>query len=374
MEWLNYYFIQNFILLCIFVVVIVNLIQNYNIDKKTNFYSIVVMIVTILLSIAITLENYGKSIASVPLTTAFSVFGYVVRPVVTYLFIRMSYKGKDTLFFRLSFIPLIINAIIYFLSFIPSLKEYIVYFGNSPDGNGISFNGGPLRFTSHIIALLYIIWWFYISFTQIRTKHIRQGLTIILCAMFVILSVVIETFLNDSGKTYLLNTTIGLSVLTYYLFVHTERTQLDALTNLYKRETFYRDVPRMLKTATGIIQFDLNGLKFLNDNYGHLEGDKAISTISKIILSITPFNMYGYRLGGDEFTFIVNNMKEEDIVSIINKIKDEIDKTNYSCSIGYSYKNSDDLTIEKLMKIAEENMYKDKKEYYKKSGLTRRNI
>ena len=88
MEWLNYYFIQNFILLCIFVVVIVNLIQNYNIDKKTNFYSIVVMIVTILLSIAITLENYGKSIASIPLTTAFSVFGYVVRPVVTYLFIK----------------------------------------------------------------------------------------------------------------------------------------------------------------------------------------------------------------------------------------------------------------------------------------------
>lgn len=373
MEWVNYYFVQNFILLCIFVVVIVNLLQNFSVDKKTNMYSIIVMAITLLLSLSITIENYGKSVGNIPLTTIFSVFGYVARPVVVYLFIMMSYKGNNTLLFKLSFIPLIINLFVFLLCFISGAKEYVVYFELCDDGT-LVFHGSPLRFTSHIVALLYLIWWLYISVTQIRAKHISQGITIMLCSMFVVLSVVIETFLNDNGDIYLLNSTIGLSVLTYYLYVYIEKTQTDALTGLYKRETFYRDLPKMQKTVTAVIQFDLNGLKYLNDNFGHLEGDKAISTIAKIINKVAGNNMYGYRLGGDEFTVIVNDTKEEDVIKAIDAIRKEISKTKYSCSIGYAYKNSETTTIEALMKVAENNMYKDKKAYYENSEIDRRSI
>ena len=370
MEWFNYFIVQNFILICILIVVVVNVLQHFNLNKRVSAYSITIMGLTFLLALSITLENYGKSIASIPLATIFALVGYIIRPIVIYLFILMSYKKIRNKLFYLTTIPLTLNMIIYLLALIPGMGKYIVEFGYN-DLGGISFGGGPLRFTSHIIASLYMIWWFYNSIIKFKAKHLNQAITILTCGVFVILAVVIETFFNANGDIFLLNTTIGLSVLSYYLYIYTESTQVDVLTGLFQRSTYYRDLPKMRKSTTSVIQFDINGLKYLNDNFGHEEGDLAIKSIAGIINKNAKRNMYGYRLGGDEFIVLVLDGTNEQVDEYIRRIKDDLSNTNYHCSIGVSFQDGS-LSYDELVKRAETNMYKDKDEYYKTSNIKRR--
>lgn len=371
MEWVGNFLIQNFILLCVSTIVIVNSVQHYKENKKVSIYSCIIIGLTLLLAVAGTIENYGKAIVSVDITTAFSFFGYVIRPVIVYLFVLMCYKGEKKKWFYLTIIPLIFNFIVFIFCFVPGAKYHVVYYVLKSD-NTLAYSGGNLRFTSHGVSAVYLVWLFYIAFSQIRKKHIRSGVGLILCGLFVIASVVIETFLNDDGNVYLLNATIGVSTLTYYVFTIMERSKIDALTGLYSRASYYQDHPRMEKSLTGVIQFDLNGLKYINDNFGHLEGDKALGTISNIILNNVKSRMYAYRLGGDEFMILINDTKEEAIIEMINNIKDELSKTEYYCSIGFAYRKDANTSIESITKEAEQKMYQDKEEFYKNSNIERR--
>ena len=367
------FFVQNFILICTGVVVVVNLIQHFNMNKRVSVYSIIILSLTFFLAISITFENHGKSISNIPLTTIFSVIGYVVRPIIVYLFILMSFKSRKQKWFYLTCIPLVINMLIYILAFIPTTKELVVYFSYAEEGDGLTFHGGPLRFVTHIVSGIFMLWWFYLLITRLRSKHLKHGITIMLCGAFVIIAVLIETFFNNDGDIFILNSTLGLSLLVYFLFAFIESTQIDSLTKLYNRSTYYSDIPKMTNTITGVIQFDLNGLKYLNDNFGHSEGDNAISTIASIIIESTNKKMYAYRMGGDEFLVVGNRCSEQELTDFISVVKERIDKTYYSSSIGYAYrKKKEDESFESLLKHAEEKMYIDKANYYKNNNIERR--
>lgn len=282
----------------------------------------------------------------------------------------MSYKKPSRTILTFSWIPLAVNFLIFCLAFIPATKDYVFcYF---EEGGVISFGGWYLRFASHIISLLYLIWLLYSSISLLRGKHIQHAMVLIVCATFVVVSVVIESFFNSAGEIHLLNSTIAVSAMTYYLFLYMEKSQVDTLTGLFNRETYYADFPRMEKTMTGVIQFDMNGLKYINDNFGHLEGDEALATIASCIMHCTKSGMYAYRLGGDEFLVLVNKRTEQEIIAAIEKFKNDLHKTKYHCSVGYSYRKDKTVSGTDLLKQAEFKMYLDKEEFYKNANFERR--
>lgn len=325
-----------------------------------------------MLSIAHTLESYGKIIMSLPLTTICSFFGYVLNPFCIFFFMMMSGEIKSRRHLFLLLIPLIVNGLVYTLMFIPFAKESVVYFASNEANDGLIFLAGPLRFTSHIVSALYLIYLVYISINKISSKHLWHGLTLIVCATFVVSAVVIESFFNPNGDIYILSTTIAFSTIVYYLFLYIEKAQVDALTGLFNRETYYHDVARLEKSISGIVQFDVNGLKYINDNFGHLEGDKALASIAKIISSCTKRNMNAYRLGGDEFLLIAYNAKESEIKAFIHDFENKLKETSYHCSVGYTYRKSKKTDIVEVFKEAEKRMYEDKAEFYKNSSIERR--
>ena len=330
---------------------------------------------TLLSAITVLLNNTFKSIGNLPGAIITSMLGYCLRPICIFFVIMMTGKiNAKSKWFPLLFIPLIINFFVYMLMFFPATKELVVYF--VPDGNGgLSFQGGDtiLRYFSHIISGLYLIFLLYISFTKISSKHIGHGIIIIACALFVALAVLIESQFNDDNNIEVLNDTIAVSALVYYLYLYIERTQIDTLTGLFNRETYYHDVKKMDRSITGVIQFDMNGLKYLNDNFGHLEGDKALSTIADIISKSAKRNMYVYRLGGDEYILICHNGTEEDIIQTVTKFKENLKKTDYYCSYGYSYRSKNsNISVEDMFKEAERKMYEDKERFYKNSPFERR--
>ena len=116
---------------------------------------------------------------------------------------------------------------------------------------------------------------------------------------------------------------------------------------------------------TGIMSIDMNGLKYINDTYGHHEGDKALKNISKILKKYTDSNYKIYRIGGDEFTCLCLNQTEKDINNRIAEIKKKLDKNNYSCSFGFEMRDNESNLIN-IYKLADGKMYNDKRKYYNK--------
>lgn len=114
-----------------------------------------------------------------------------------------------------------------------------------------------------------------------------------------------------------------------------------------------------------ILFIDVDKLKFVNDTFGHNEGDKYIVEVSNCVKNAITENDIVARIGGDEFLVVLNYIEEESIINILNKIKTNVDYINsitpkylVSISIGYVIVNKDLLKkgIENIIKIADENM------------------
>ena len=374
MNYVFDYFVRYFILLCAASVLYVISIQRFKSHKRISICMIAVVSATLFLSAANIVEDYAKDICNVQLATIFSWIGYVIRPALVFLFIAMCATKFTKKQLILALIPLAINFVIFIGAFIPGIKEHIYYFITNEERTEILFQGGYLRYSSHITALFYLGWVIYLSIAKLRAKHFFHAIGSLVCALFIILAVVIETFFNGGADVYLLNSTVAVSALEYYIFLYTEQTQMDTLTGLYNRETLFLDIDRMGRSITGIIEFDMNGLKYLNDNFGHAEGDKGLKTITDIAKKAAKGNMYIYRVGGDEFAILAVNATEEEIKETIAEFTEEISKTSYYCSVGYSYRGNSNMSFADLNKDAEKKMYKAKDEFYKNSPFERRII
>lgn len=302
---------NNFVLFCIALVLIFYAINRFKQHPRISTYTILLISNALLISVSMLIADLFQASKNNIGTTIFTMFNYILRPACIIFMILMT--GKITVkdkYFIFFLIPIIINTIVYSLMLIPVARELVVYYAINEYGNLIFHGGSFLRFTSHIVSALYLIYLQYVSFLKVSKKHVAHGLTIFFCSLFVVVAVVVESFFNPDNKIQLLNNTIAVSALVYYLYLYIERAQVDALTGLFNRETFYHDAQKMGNSITGVIQFDMNGLKYLNDKFGHAEGDKGLVTIAEIITKCAKRNMYVYRLGGDEnLVLCVNGTK-----------------------------------------------------------------
>ena len=377
MDWVKEFFLQNFFLICISVFLIVNSIIRYKQYKRISLFTISIVSLAFLLAVITLFQDYGRVKAIEPLAVSMTVLGYILRPVELGFFILMSNTGFKGKLSFLNYILLIVNVIVYIFAFIPITRDALFHYEVITEGEKagqLLYVGGPVRFCSHIISTIYLAYIIYVSFMSISSKHLAHGLTILTCSLFVILAVVLEAFFNKENDKYLLNTTIVIGAMCYYLYLYIEMTQIDTATGLFNRETYYRDMLKIDKNLSGVIEFDMNGLKYINDNFGHLEGDKALSKIAKVINQCSKRNMTAYRVGGDEFIILMVGGSEQDLIKVVESFKEEMSKTSYYCSTGYAYRNNKEksISIEDLIKEAEKMMYKDKEEFYKSSPFKRR--
>ena len=113
----------------------------------------------------------------------------------------------------------------------------------------------------------------------------------------------------------------------------------------------------------GIIFADLNGLKIMNDDHGHSAGDKLIKSAAKILKQVFPTDEI-YRAGGDEFMVLLRGTTLSQLEDYAKKIKELAATTeDVSLAIGISVEE-DSQHIYEAMKLADVNMYEDKKKFY----------
>ncbi|MBQ6730930.1 MAG: GGDEF domain-containing protein [Bacilli bacterium] len=374
--YIGRFFVNNFALLLISIVTLIIAIQHFKQHRRISTYTILTITSALLLAICSDLEFYAKATYVTGqeglyyLAKACAVICYILRPACICFMILMSGHIIPRKYLWLFFVPLMINATIFLCAFIPGSAEII--FGFSKGDEGLGFVGGYLRYSVHIISALYLAYLVISVILNLKKKHFSSSIMLFVCTIFVIASVVIESFFNDSSTIQILNTVIVASTLVYYLYLFIQRTEIDGLTGLFNRETFYQDKRKMDTNITGVIQFDMNGLKYINDTFGHSEGDKALKTIADVISDSIKNNMYAYRLGGDEFVVLINRGEDKDPEETVIIFKEKLAKTGYHCSIGYSTRGNREISFKDLMKESEKAMYQDKEEFYKNAEFERR--
>ncbi len=118
-----------------------------------------------------------------------------------------------------------------------------------------------------------------------------------------------------------------------------------------------------LKEPSAVIFADLNGLKRINDEKGHSAGDRLIRTAAAVLGQVF-YDYDVYRAGGDEFMVITTGLCEAALKSRLEQLKSKsaID-SDVHFAVGYCYVSEGD-DIRTAMRIADEMMYADKKDYY----------
>lgn len=149
----------------------------------------------------------------------------------------------------------------------------------------------------------------------------------------------------------------------------------DSLTGLYNRYAFNRRVEELIADGergvkTMFMMADLNYLKLINDNFGHLAGDKALNAIGQAISSACGENERCYRFGGDEFMLIgAGDYSEERIDDLKLRIRSSLEDFNAHSGLPYMVKVSlgavceiadSSEKLDRMVKLADEKMYQDK--------------
>lgn len=142
----------------------------------------------------------------------------------------------------------------------------------------------------------------------------------------------------------------------------------DQLTGLYNRR-YYEEELKSLDVKENypltIVLGDVNGLKLINDSFGHVVGDELIKKSAQIIKNGCRSNDVVIRLGGDEFVILLpktDTYEAEKIVENINNLakKEKIQGLDISISFGYETKCHEDEMIQEIFIKAEDYMYKRK--------------
>lgn len=140
----------------------------------------------------------------------------------------------------------------------------------------------------------------------------------------------------------------------------------DVMTGLYNRHAFEEYVQTLKRTTKySMILADIDGLKFINDAFGHLQGDKAIIQFGKTLEFM--FKDYGktYRIGGDEFAIITSIIDETQIIKIMDDVKIEIENIRnqiigFNFSYGFEINQFGDSKFSDIFTTAENFMYRRK--------------
>ncbi|WP_373481976.1 HD domain-containing phosphohydrolase [Acetobacterium sp.] len=142
----------------------------------------------------------------------------------------------------------------------------------------------------------------------------------------------------------------------------------DYLTGVYNRH-YYEEalatIDRAENLPLSLVISDVNGLKLINESFGHELGDELLKKVARIIREECRDQDVVARLSGDEFIILLPKTDESETSKIVKRMRaaaqeQSVGAINFSISLGYETKTSSDQNIQEVLKNAEDNMYRHK--------------
>lgn len=343
-------FIQdNIIAVTITVFLILFIITNNNFEKRTNQLFLAAAFCILILIFEEAWEaNLALSPTYEPLRVPLSALGYTLRPIIPFFAMLIAKKFERKQLYIL-IIPLIINGLVAFSSLF--CKISFSYTANN------EFVRGVLGITPFIVAGFYVILAIYLMFITYKDMGLMEMLILSAIVLLAFITTIMESLFH---LRFIQCPGMATSITFYYMFLHSNQNNRDPLTEALTRRRFYLDSKKYYSSLSAVVSLDINDLKKLNDQYTHVEGDKALSTVGRIVKNNIGTRASLYRTGGDEFIILCYKMNEEKVQQMIKKIQNDLNKTNYKCAIGYVMK-SNQTNVESICRDADDIMYENKR-------------
>ena len=358
MNYVIDYFFESWPLLLVLIAFGIMLSITVFIDRKRIIKMYILILVVFLLSVSVYIEFLLEELKMLPdLRLVLMAIRYSSTPVIIALVSYALVNRTHWYVLLPSFVLALINIISIFTGIVFAL-----------DSNG-DLQRGVLGFLPYVGVGGYAAFLIVLLFLQSH-KQMTEIIPIVFMAL-AFSSGLVFPFIVGKEYSKIFCTTIAIALFVYYVFMILQLTKKDALTGLLNRQAYYAFV-RDNKEITAFVSIDMNGLKAINDNGGHIAGDIALISLANCFSKATKNKQYVYRLGGDEFVILCKKTDEEELKQLINRIKDNVAKTKYSCSIGYCYSPNADMGVDDMAKASDQMMYLDKAEYYKRNNLSRR--
>lgn len=169
---------------------------------------------------------------------------------------------------------------------------------------------------------------------------------------------------------------IGVAIENNFLYKEiSDSANRDGLTDIFNKRYFFetlRQTSDLACTNYTIVMMDLDDFKQINDTYGHPMGDAVLQTVAKIVKKATRVNDIVARYGGDEIILFLSNFTDrEKVLQRIETIRREIESSTIiiqdislkiTASFGVFIKHNEVLTLDEVIKKADEIMYLSKKD------------
>lgn len=175
---------------------------------------------------------------------------------------------------------------------------------------------------------------------------------------------------NISSLLHTLGCFIAVSIQRQTAKKHLEKASYtDLLTGVMNRNAFMKGLDDIaanpVRKPLGLIYVDVNGMKEINDRYGHQQGDRILIEITKRLK--TEFKeAFIFRIGGDEFVVLFYDMDKKFFQIRVEEVeKLARDDTNFCISIGHRWSDGSE-NIQQLIYDADEMMYAHKRDFYRR--------
>lgn len=232
-----------------------------------------------------------------------------------------------------------------------------------------------------VICVILVSYFFNLSFHEDNYLFFGSFIFISLSLMINILSLYAKN--NSSFITTFSGVSLTIGTIFILLFIESKKNELksrfnylynisyhDRLTGLYNRRFILEKFKKLKKDEypAAVVFIDIDNLKQINDDFGHLVGDKAIIKTAQILKNLTRKNDIVARIGGDEFIVFLYNTTETEADSFCNRIEDNCSRVNnntefyYSCSSGFTVIKSQTNNLDEAINKADREMYKTKKQ------------
>jgi len=185
-----------------------------------------------------------------------------------------------------------------------------------------------------------------------------------------ILSNFFEQYLLGIMSLFIIFSVIAILIILKKMNVFSHIIMRDHLTGVYNRCFFSN--PEFRKVAArfpvSFIMGDIDGLKLINDTFGHKKGDKAIIKVVQILKEVCKDSKhYIIRMGGDEFLIVLPGCGEKQAECLIDRIHTlcedggAIDKVTLSLGSSTAGSVDDTRTLEEIIESADINMYANRR-------------
>jgi len=298
--------------------------KRHALDSNNNYRRyIVIAVLTIMILLCEIATLYFKIYNNVDMiipNKICNILGFSLSPVIPLYLFRINYKkGLGRIFNKILIVPLLVNTVLCFISY----KFNLVFYVDSLN----VYTRGPLFLLPLIVSGIYFIMLIFAIFKNRGEYEIEDRKAFSWIVLVPIVAVILQIMFEELVIIWV---SVAMSLMLYYVFLRETQFTYDLQTGVKNRKAFDKEMERLALSnkEIGICVFDINNLKKTNDLYGHKAGDVFIAEGAKVIKN--SFQNLGkvFRIGGDEFCVICEDVDKIEVETAMAKLDRTIMKIN----------------------------------------------